>query len=72
MARGGSRNRHDPIHLAWMVKKVAWLARERGLAGQPDSPSRRAGWGLGQLVFVASLPTFFTIRASRMGSKRCG
>ena len=51
-----------------MVKKVAWLHRRLALAGQPDSPSRQAGWGLRLFAFVASCPTSFTIRTSRMGS----
>jgi hypothetical protein len=70
MAKAENENRYDPIHLAWMVKKVALLGRGLGLAGKPDSPSRRAGWGLGSLTFVISWPTSFTIRTSRMGSLR--
>jgi hypothetical protein len=68
MAKVENENRHDPIQLAWMVKEVAWPNRGLGLAGQPDSPSRQAGWGLGSVAFVASWTTFFTIRANRMGS----
>src|SRR5277367_2155715 len=69
-----NKSQCNPIHLVWMVKKVAWLDWESTLARQPDSPSRQAGWGLGFFAFVASWPTFFTIRASRMGSLRdlCG
>jgi hypothetical protein len=68
LAKAESENGNDPIQLAWMVKEVDWLDRGLGQTGQPDSPSRQAGWGLGYLVFVASLPISFTIRASRMGS----
>jgi hypothetical protein len=68
MAKAENENRHDPIQLAWMVKEVSWLYRALALAGQPDSPSRQAGWGLRFFALVASFPTSFTIRASRMGS----
>jgi hypothetical protein len=32
MARVEKKSQHDPIHLAWMVKKVARLLRENGIA----------------------------------------
>ncbi len=50
------------------VKEVLRLRRENGLAGQPDSPSRRAGWGLILNAVGASCPISFTIQASWMGS----
>ena len=69
MAKVENEVRHGPIHLAWMVKKVARLCSGIALAAQPDSPSRQAGWGLGPFAFLASRPTLFTIRASRMGPR---
>jgi hypothetical protein len=68
MAKTGDANEFDPHALAAWVKKVAQLRRENAVAGQPHSPSSKAGWGLVLVAVVASYLTFFTIRARRMGS----
>ncbi len=47
---------------------LAMDLRNGHLAGQPDSPSRRAGWGLILNAVGASCPISFTIQASWMGS----
>ncbi len=46
MARTDKKKTNDPHGLVPWVKEVLRLRRENGLALQPDSPSRRAGWGL--------------------------
>ncbi len=68
MARTDKKKTNDPHGLVPWVKEVVRLRRENGLAGQPDSPSRRAGWGLILNAVGASCPTSFTIQASWMGS----
>ena len=59
----------DPRGLAPWVKEVVRLSRQSGVAGQTDSPSRQAGWGLGfDCFFRASCSTSFTIHTRWMGS----
>ena len=54
MARTDHKRKHDPHGLVPWVKQVVRLHSPSAVAGQPDSPSGQAGWGLGLVSVVAS------------------
>jgi hypothetical protein len=44
--RRGQKDEVDPHVLVTWVKEIRWLCGQAGIAGESDSPSGRAGWGL--------------------------